>query len=334
MKPLLYLICFTLLITAFSCKGKKEEDKSYNNDYNIVDTITVNKYNKLSEVQIKNISGNDNKIISADNFKNIISDISYVNDSNDKHKLDLIYPTVKSEKYNVILLIHGGGWAGGNKRAENLATILKSNINGYVIASINYRLSDEVMWPKPLHDAKAAIRYLRANKEKYNLETTNIIAWGYSTGGHIAQMLAATNGNKEFEDLTMGNSNQSSNIQRVVSWSGISNISELPEDFTTAANAIMGFNVRLRRNLTSYANPQELVSAKYPPILLIHGTEDRTVPFEQSVQMQTIVNESTGRQIAELFPIEGAGHEYNKKQAIESFEAGINFINRLSGFTH
>lgn len=334
MKQLLYLVCFSLLITAFSCKGKKEEDKSYNNDYHIVDTITENKYNKLSEDKIKEFSGKENEVISADNFKNIISEIAYVNDSNVKHKLDLIYPTGKSEKYNVILLIHGGGWATGDKRSENLSAILKSNKNGYVIASINYRLSDEVMWPKPLHDAKAAIRYLRANKEKYNLETTNIIAWGYSTGGHIAQMLAATNGNKEFEDLTMGNSNHSSDIQGVVSWSGISNISELPEDFTTAANAIMGFNVRLRRNLTSYANPQELVTAKYPPILLVHGTEDRTVPFEQSVQMQTIVNESAGRQIAELFPIEGAGHEYNKKQAKESFEAGINFINRLSGFTH
>lgn len=334
MKPLLFIVSLSLLFATYSCKSKKEEETSYNNDYHIVDTITENKYNKLSEDKIKEFSGKENKVISADNFKNIISEIAYVNDSNDKHKLDLIYPTGKSEKYNVILLIHGGGWATGDKRSENLSAILKSNKNGYVIASINYRLSDEVMWPKPLHDAKAAIRFLRANKDKYNLNTTNIIAWGYSTGGHIAQMLAATNGNKEFEDLTMGNSNQSSDIQGVVSWSGISKISELPEDFTNAANAIMGFNVRLRRNLTSYANPQELVTTKFPPILLIHGTEDRTVPFEQSVQMQTIVNEKTGKQVAELLPLESAGHEYNQKQKTTSLEAGMSFINRLSGFTH
>jgi acetyl esterase/lipase len=241
-------------------------------------------------------------------FSKTALNIPYAGNSNTYQMLDIAYPSVGKAPYKTIVLFHGGGWMSGDKQSETIASIFQATTQGYAVVSVNYRLSGEVRWPKPLHDAKAAIRFIRTNADRYLLDTKKLVAWGASAGGHIAEMLAATNNQPAFEDLSMGNQKASSAVQGVVSWYGIADVSALGDEGTPLANKLMGFDVHANKARTHDANPVELVTLRFPSILLVHGTNDRIVPYQQSVNMQKRVNQVTGKRTAELVLYQGASH--------------------------
>ena len=262
-------------------------------------------------------------------FRRKALNIAYANSGYPRQTLDIIYPSAGEAPYKFVVVFHSGGWAAGDKRSETLAPIFQAITQGYAVVSVNYRLSDEVTWPKPLHDAKAAIRYLRANAFKHLLDASNIVVWGVSSGGHLAEMLAATNNQPAFEDAGLGNPGTSSAVQGVVSWYGIPDVSELTAAGIPAANKLMGFEVKSNKEKTREANPVALVTKDFPPILLVHGTNDQVVPFAQAVNMQTKVNESTGRMIATLKRVEGAGHGDSTIRTNQIVSNCLDFVDRI-----
>lgn len=262
-------------------------------------------------------------------FKKAVLDIPYAGTSNIRQTLDIVYPSAGQAPYKVIVLFHGGGWIAGNKRSETLASIFQAIFQGYALISVNYRLSNEVRWPKPLHDAKAAIRFIRANRDKYQLDTENLVVWGVSAGGHIAEMLAATNRKPTFEDFTMGSAKASSTVQGVVAWSSVTDLSALTDLGTPLANKVMGYDVRANKSKTHDANPINLVNSQYPPILLVHGTKDQVVPYQQSVDMLKKVNDLTGKETAQLITFEGAGHSDPVIKTNESVAKNLDFIDLI-----
>ncbi|RNI31530.1 alpha/beta hydrolase [Rufibacter latericius] len=262
-------------------------------------------------------------------FKKTVLNIAYAGTQNSRQTLDITYPNHSTPPYKTIVLFHGGGWMAGHKQSETIASIFQAVHQGYAVVSVNYRLSGEVKWPKPLHDAKAAIRFLRANSQKYQLDTEKLVVWGASAGGHIAEMLAATNHQPAFEDLSMGNKTASSAVQGVVAWYGVADVSTLTDIGLPPANKIMGFDVRVEKAKTRDANPLDLVSKNFPPILLVHGTNDKVVPFQQSVDMQKKVNEATGKQLAQLVPFEGASHGDPVIKTNRNVAENLNFVDRL-----
>lgn len=262
-------------------------------------------------------------------FTGTVLDLNYAGSDNKRQTLDIIYPSVGKAPYRTIAVFHGGGWRSGNKQSETLMHIFQATTQGYAVVSVNYRLSDEVTWPKPLHDAKAAIRFIRASGEKYRLDTRAIVVWGASAGGHIAEMLAATNGLPEFEDQSMGNMDVSSAVQGVVSWYGVSDMSTLTGTGIEPAGKIMGFDVTADSEKTAGASPVKLVSGNFPPILLVHGTVDRVVPYSQSVEMRDRVNEATGNRTAELVTYKGAAHGDPVINSTESVSENLYFVDRV-----
>ena len=191
------LLWLTLFFLIFSCQNQKETDG--------IALSEMGEYASYAKGKIKNID--------MSQFSKTLLDIPYIGNENPRQTLDITYPTVGEAPYKTIVVIHGGGWKYGNKQAETLAPIFQAITQGYAVVSVNYRLSDEVVWPKPLHDVKAAIRHLRAKAADYNLDTKNIVVWGSSAGGHIAMMLGATNNHPAFENLSMGYENFSSAVQ-------------------------------------------------------------------------------------------------------------------------
>ena len=262
-------------------------------------------------------------------FRRKAVNIAYAHTTNPRQMLDIIYPLAGEAPYKFIVVFHGGGWAAGDKRSEPLAPIFQAITQGYAVASVNYRLSDEVTWPKPLHDAKAAIRYLRANAFKHLLDASNMVVWGVSSGGHLAEMLAATNNQPAFEDVSLGNPATSSAVQGVVSWYGIPDVSELTAAGIPAANQLMGYDVKTNKEKTREANPVALVTKDFPPILLVHGTNDQVVPFAQAVNLQTKVNEATGRMIATVKRVEGAGHGDSIIKTNQIVSNCLDFVDRI-----
>jgi len=158
----------------------------------------------------------------------IVRDIPYATKS-EAQKLD-IYMLPKREKpCPVVMWIHPGGFHHGDKDGSakkpisvvNMIRLVQPMIErGYAVVSINYRLLHEAIFPCVIFDAKAAIRWIRANAAKYNFDTEKIVAWGSSAGGYIASMLATTSDVKELEDLSLGNSDQSCKVIAAVDWYG------------------------------------------------------------------------------------------------------------------
>ncbi|WP_169338124.1 alpha/beta hydrolase, partial [Nocardia vinacea] len=154
----------------------------------------------------------------------IFPDLVYtVVDGNDQ-RLDLYLPATTA-KAPLVLYFHGGGWSSGSRKnyrnlgwqADERTPFAQLIAAGYAVASVDYRLSRQAKWPAQIVDAKAAVRWLRANADRYLIDTNHIAAWGDSAGGHIAAMLGTSGGVAELEG-SEGSAGYSSRVQAVADW--------------------------------------------------------------------------------------------------------------------
>ena len=172
------------------------------------------------------------------------------------------------------------GTAGSKEGCPAVPLVAK----GYAAASINYRFSQHALFPAQIEDCKAAIRWLRANAKKYNLDAGHIGVWGASAGGHLVALLGTTGGVKELEG-TGGNLDQSSRVQCVVDWFGPTDFAKMGgwQDKPDSPMAqLVGGPVRDRQELAAKANPITYVGKDSAPFLIMHGEEDKLVPMNQS----------------------------------------------------
>ena len=226
--------------------------------------------------------------------------------------LDVVRPKEPgSTPLPVVVFIHGGGWRGGDK-AGGLGRLLPLAATGnYFCVTVGYRLSGEAIWPAQVHDCKAAIRWLRANAEKYGIDPEKIGVWGSSAGGHLVNMLG-TSGDVEELEGQCGSPGQSSRVSCVVAYCG-------PTDFLKITNSKgaaggpkspvalwLGGPVEEKRDLAAAASPVTYVSPDDPPFLLVHGTADTLVPIEQA----EVLHAALGKAGVEctLLKMDGGGH--------------------------
>lgn len=257
-------------------------------------------------------------------FMKIVLNVPYTTDGlNTGQILDIIYPEETIGPYKVILLVHGGGWWSGDKQSESLAPLFEAINQGYAVVSVNYRLSGAAKWPAQLYDVKSAIRFLRANSDMYRLDTQEMVVWGIAEGAHLALMAAATNENPGYEDLNEGNEEFSSKIDGVISWYGIADLALLPENQQATVNRLLGIPIAQSPEQGKKASPLYHVTNNFPPVLLVHGTEDNTIPYQQSVLMLHEVNLKTGDLRAELVTFEGGQH------ADPLIHSSVNMLNNL-----
>jgi len=194
--------------------------------------------------------------------------------------LDLFQPELKTDRsIPVVLLIHGGGWNSGDKSMMNpIAAELASN--GYVAACVEYRLSPEANFPAAIYDLKSAVKWLKANANKYNIDTNKITILGCSAGGTLAAFVGTTNGNHNFE-LT-DNINYSSNVQSIVDIDGILDFTDpaesgkdsIPEN-PSAGKQWLGYSYKENPDIWIEASPLTYVDKNTPPMLFINSSFDR-----------------------------------------------------------
>ena len=242
------------------------------------------------------------KFLFSDNQKpycKIISDIFYAGTENPRQTLDLYLPNKtklisgNSNPLPVIIWIHGGGWKNGSKESARLAFRLPEILSTarYAGVSINYRLSGEEKWPAQIHDCKAAVRWIRANAEKYNFDKGRIAAWGSSAGGHLVSMLASTNGVEQFEGRIGKNEEFSSEVHAVVNFFGPSNFLKMDnfpsKIFHRGPNSpesqLLGQALDKVPELAKMASPYHHINKNLPPFIHFHGTDDPLVPYNQSL---------------------------------------------------
>lgn len=225
-------------------------------------------------------------------------DLEYANVDGQSLRLDLYLPPKSEANPPLLVWIHGGGWTKGSKSGIN-PTFLRLTGEGYAAASIDYRLDGLISHPKQIHDCKGAIRWLRANAEKYGYDTTRIGVGGGSAGGHLVLLLGFSDGIKELEGEVGGNVDESSKVHAVVDLFG-------PAALELFAEKSVRFRSGKAAELLKSASPVSYLSNNDPPILVFHGDKDQTVPLSQSEYLHKKCQEM-GLE-SSLHIIEGAAH--------------------------
>ena len=185
----------------------------------------------------------------------------------------------------LIVWVHGGAWKGGDKSNCPARRFVPM---GFVVASVNYRLSQHAIYPAQIEDCKAAIRFLRANAKTYNIDPARIGAWGASAGGHLVALLGTTGDDKQFDKGP--NLEQSSAVQAVCDFFGptdFAKISDFPStmkhDAPDSPEAeLLGGPIGEKTEACKLANPISFITRKDPPFLIVHGDKDPLVPHNQS----------------------------------------------------
>jgi pimeloyl-ACP methyl ester carboxylesterase len=247
-------------------------------------------------------------------------DVVYASISS-SNKLDIYLPTSASGPFPTIVIIHGGGFSGGDKGSES--TYAEAMVSrGFAVSCINYRLSGEAIFPAQIYDVKAAIRFLKANASTYSLDTNKFATWGESAGGGLAALAGTSGDDTIVEDMSMGNSNHTSRVKAVVDFSGpidfLSMNTELKEEgitngqdhdtSTSPESVLVGGAIQTKKDLCNEYNPETYISSDDGYFWLEYGTADNGVPYLQGVVFADSLATTIPASRVSLHIITGAGH--------------------------
>lgn len=224
---------------------------------------------------------------------------------------DLYLPAKRGKDVRspAVLIIHGGGWTGGTKNAErefNIGTTLA--LNGYVGLSIDYVLAtkEKPTWPQNLCDCKTAVRWLRKNAERLQIDPENIGVIGGSAGGHLAAMVALT-GPDDKLDPAEPDGKISCKVKCAVDLYGPGDLTYLGGELKNLE--MIGKPLAEAPELYKAASPITYADKNDPPILLIHGTADKIVDVKQSEHFAAVLKKAGTKH--QLVIVEGAPHTFH-----------------------
>ncbi len=230
-----------------------------------------------------------------------------------------------------IIHFHGGGWRQGK---ASRGTAVRFAGEGFVGISIHYRLSQEAVFPAAVHDCKTAVRWARAHADRYGIDPDRIGVFGGSAGGHLAALVGLSAGD-EYLEGDGPYREYPSEVQAVVENYG-------PTDFLqmndppgrmdhdapdSPESAFMGGPIQDIPERVRKANPITYVNTGDPPVLIIHGRKDMSVPFHQSELLFQALQ--AAGVIAELVPVENAGHGFKPEHAGETITPDREEINAM-----
>jgi acetyl esterase/lipase len=267
---------------------------------------------------------------SAQTFRNI----EYARADGKSLLLDLYLPAGSAAELPVIVWVHGGGWATGDKGDGGPAA--RMTARGYAVASINYRLSWEARFPAQIEDCKAAIRWLRANASRYNLDPNRIGVWGSSAGGHLAALMGTSGDVRELEG-GLGNATQSSRVQAVIDWYGPADLLKMQSESLACSvidhnspvspeSLLLGCPIQICPDRARRASSVTYATADDPPFLIMHGTADCLVPPLQSRDLSDAL-EAAGVDATLKF-IQGAGHGGDEFELAENQKLVNDFFDK------
>ncbi|MBC9033736.1 alpha/beta fold hydrolase [Sphingomonas sp. JC676] len=252
----------------------------------------------------------------------------------------------------LILWVHGGGWSRGDARGSGAFTDFPAVLamvaaRGYVVASVDYRLSGEARFPAQIQDVKAAIRYLRSKAGDYGIDPERVVLWGGSAGGHLAALAATTCGVADFDPpASTGRLGRSAAqgakplavsdcVQGAALWYGVYDLAahgKVGQRGSALGNVapFLGCDVAACQDKAEAASPIHHIGAQTPSILLIHGTADDEVAYQQTEEMATALK-AAGRPVDVLL-IPEMGHGLIGRTAAATRAANLQALQRTLDF--
>ncbi len=179
-----------------------------------------------------------------------------------------------------LLFLPGGGWVTANHELLKERYGIPLAERGFVCVTAPYRVMEQAIWPAAIQDVKAILRWMRSNSASLGIDPERIAVAGKSAGGHLALLTAATNGRLEYE----GPGIETADLSRVSAAVGVAPASDIREYWRRDPLVPYTASDASDAALTA-ANPTELVHGDWPPVLLLHGTNDDRVPHRMSMRL-------------------------------------------------
>jgi acetyl esterase/lipase len=259
-----------------------------------------------------------------------IADIEYARSGTDALRLDLYQPAGASGG-PLLVWLHGGAWESGTKTAIPAAVVGLTG-RGYTIASVDFLPASAARFPAQVLEIKAAVRFLRAQARTYGYDASRIAIMGASSGAHLAALVGTSNGEAELEGALGEHLDQSSAVQAIVSYFGASNLTTILQQSTPFGVGVrQPALIRLLGGLPSdveplakLASPVFHVDASDPPLLLLHGDQDRQMPINQSHELEGAY-ERQGLDV-DFIVVHDAGHGGDEFYAQGHLQRLIDFL--------
>jgi acetyl esterase/lipase len=263
-------------------------------------------------------------------------DVTYAVAGPEKLQLDVAMPAAPGP-HPAVVCLHGGAWRSGSRKdlsrasrwydfgipGKSLLEVLAAR--GFVAVSVGYRFAPDNKFPAQIEDAKTAVRFLRANAEKFGIDPDRIAALGFSSGGHLAALLGTADESAGFEGKLYPE--QSSRVQCVVDFFGPSDLTlytETPWIEWAYFAPLLGGRSRDHMELYKRASPIEYVSNGDPPFLIVQGTADLLVPAIHSERLHEKLT-AAGVE-SKLVTVKGKGHGWGGEDAARTTETAIRFL--------
>lgn len=255
----------------------------------------------------------------------VLTDVVYGKGGDEDMQLDLALPEGGRGPHATVVCIHGGGWRGGKRQDLAKLTELFAQ-RGFVAATVSYRLTAKAQFPAQIEDCKAAVRWLRANSAKHQIDPDRIGAVGFSAGAHLSCLLGTAN-KKDGLEGKGGNSEQSSRVQAVVSFFGPTDFTEKTwtkevEDFFLVP--FLGGPYEEKKDLYRKCSPIVYVNKENPPFLFFHGTKDPLVNIRESDKLAKKL--TAAGVYAKLVTMENEGHGWKGDKLNQTLDQTIAFF--------
>jgi acetyl esterase/lipase len=248
----------------------------------------------------------------------VAADITYHRASSADLKLDVYRPSNATGPTPVLMFMHGGGWTNGSKNTS-LFAFLPFLEMGWAVVNVEYRLADVALAPAAVEDCRCALRWIYQNAKQYKFDLDNIVTTGQSAGGHLALTTAMIPESAGLDRQCPGDrrrawttgelGTQEMKVAAVLDFYGITDVEDLmnrkPGTSGNFTEAWLGSTMD-RAAIAKRVSPTTYVRKRLPPIMIIHGTADSVVPFDQATKLKQMLDAAGTPN--EFYTVDGGGH--------------------------
>jgi acetyl esterase/lipase len=258
------------------------------------------------------------RFVQVANSYSLAADITYLRAGGADLKLDVYRRSNATGPTPVLMFMHGGGWTNGAKNSS-LFAFLPFLEMGWAVVNVEYRLADVALAPAAVEDCRCALRWIYQNARQYKFDLDNIVTTGQSAGGHLALTTGMIPESAGLDRQCPGDrrrtwttgelGTQEMKVAAVLDFYGITDVEDLmnrkPGTSGNFTEAWLGSALD-RAAIAKRVSPTTYVRKGLPPIMIIHGTADPVVPFDQATKLKKMLDAAASPN--EFYAVEGGGH--------------------------